>query len=76
MPPTGSETLIRDLANAATTRIDGVEERLGRTEDRVRDLELHRARLEGTQSTWARTQPWIATALAAAALGHSLGLFG
>jgi hypothetical protein len=71
---TGND-LIRDLANAATNRIDGVEERLGRTEDRVRDLELHRARLEGNQSTWARIQPWLTTAIAAAALGHSIGLF-
>jgi len=75
MPPTDSTALLRDLANAATNRIDGVEERLGRTEDRIRDLELHRARLEGTQSTWARIQPWIVTSISAAALAHSFGLF-
>lgn len=72
---TDSATLLRDLANAATNRVDAVEERLGRTEDRVRELELKHARIEGTQSTWTKVQPWIVTAISAAALAHSFGVF-
>lgn len=65
MPPPGDAALVRELATVATTRIDALEERL-------RALEIADARRDGASSGWARVQPWISTAIAAAALAAAL----
>jgi hypothetical protein len=49
----------------ATRRIDGIEERL-------REMEMASARRDGASSGWARVQPWVSTAVAAAALAAAL----
>ena len=63
MPPADSAT--RELALIATRRIDGIEAR-------IRDLEMASARRDGASSGWARIQPWVSTAVAAAALAAAL----
>lgn len=72
MPPSDNAA-VRDLANAATIRIDLVEERMTKTEDRVRLLELHDARSDGASGTWSKIQPWVSTVVAISALAKALG---
>jgi hypothetical protein len=72
MPPSDNAA-IRDLANAATLRIDIAEERAEKLEDRVRALERIADRNDGTYAVWNKVQPWASTAIAIAALAKGLG---
>jgi hypothetical protein len=55
---------VRELAEVATRRHDGLEAR-------VRALELADARRDGAASGWARAQPWLSLAVAVGALASA-----
>lgn len=62
--------LIRDLAVAATTRVDGVEALARSLETRLRAIETAQAEARG--ASLGRLVPWLALALSAVGVGLSI----
>lgn len=66
--------IYRELAEAATRRVDLVKEELKELRNQVRELERDKDRREGSMTGLARVQPWIATIFSAFALLKTLGI--
>lgn len=60
-----TDRAVQALVDVATSRMDGIE-------DRVRVLEAAEHRREGASTGAARVQPWVSTAIALAALAWTL----
>lgn len=75
MAGSSNDDPIRQLAAAATARMDSLEERQKDLEGRQRVTELAEAERRGASSGFARVAPWLALLISAAALAANMMRF-